>query len=726
MATDYVVDWTTFTQVDTGDRIATNTTSIWWTNLATVDENYAYRDYGADNFSGSWVVDGSFNINSTSYSTSKCAMVAFSDTLGNAHEIFGEDDGIQSTAIVAYAHSSYIDVYIEYYPDSGEYYSIATSADLYFDTNYYFEWYNSEVMGKMGVRFFTDIEKKNLLEDIYFTCTHNGSYRYVYGASSYLGYQEHHNTGILSNVTIYNSVDLPTVTTIDSASTVYNGVFEDYTTTVTGNLTDDGGEGCATGFYYTINGTEDWHWSSGGYNETGIFDGFITTDNTGATYEYYAYASNTYGTANGTTYYFTTDIEPGEPQVETLAYPYQQSNVGDIWYNAYGQVLYDGAENCTGSIQWRTIGGEWQDTSNTTGLRMTDLFSANITGLSLLTDYQFRAVATNTYGTVYGNVGSIFIYPPQITPTVVTLPVSDLASDTVRLNVLLVDDGGAPCFVRAYYRQYDATTWTLTNIYYEVTDNETRSWLIEGLTPNEQYVYKAYAYNYEEEAYGDIVMFQMYFAISLPVIETVGVYDINDTTIQATGEIIHDGGSECEVWFEYREQGGGDWILTDSEYGLVTGYEFSVYLFNMYDGYFQIRFCAENEQGVSYGNIIDFQFDSGAIVIPDDDDISDLLILITQIRQNLGMTGTFGTWAFMGMILLLVSLLFGIAMVAVKESTGRAAIGVTWLLATIAVVGAFLFTGQLGMWPFFILVGGVVALMIIVASVKLSGGGTNG
>ena len=82
-----------------------------------------------------------------------------------------------------------------------------------------------------------------------------------------------------------------------------------------------------------------------------------------------------------------------------------------------------------------------------------------------------------------------------------------------------------------------------------------------------------------------------------------------------------------------------------------------------------------------------------------------------------------GTWVFMGLLLLIVALIFGIAYFAVKTPIGRVAIGFTWLLSSISVVGGFIFTGQLGVWPILVLVGGVVALIMIVLSVKLSGSG---
>lgn len=96
-----------------------------------------------------------------------------------------------------------------------------------------------------------------------------------------------------------------------------------------------------------------------------------------------------------------------------------------------------------------------------------------------------------------------------------------------------------------------------------------------------------------------------------------------------------------------------------------------------------------------------------------------------SVKTSLGLIGVMGSWAFLALILLIVALVFGIAMVAVS-GVARAAIGLAWILVSIAVVGAFVFTGELGIFPIIVLVGGVVALIMIVTSVKLSGGGING
>lgn len=99
--------------------------------------------------------------------------------------------------------------------------------------------------------------------------------------------------------------------------------------------------------------------------------------------------------------------------------------------------------------------------------------------------------------------------------------------------------------------------------------------------------------------------------------------------------------------------------------------------------------------------------------------------VVDNARNSLGMNGIFGTWAFMGLIELILAMLFGGVCFAVNGAA-RVAVGVAWLLCSVAVVGAFMFTGQLGIWPIIILIGGVVSLIVIIVGNKLSGGGVDG
>lgn len=104
------------------------------------------------------------------------------------------------------------------------------------------------------------------------------------------------------------------------------------------------------------------------------------------------------------------------------------------------------------------------------------------------------------------------------------------------------------------------------------------------------------------------------------------------------------------------------------------------------------------------------------------DTVSPIQDTLDGVKASFGLTGIMGTWALMFVILMAVALLFAPVVFSVKD-VARGAIAVVWALISISILGAFIFTGQLGIWPVLILVGGVVMLLLVITSVKLSGQG---
>ncbi len=141
--------------------------------------------------------------------------------------------------------------------------------------------------------------------------------------------------------------------------------------------------------------------------------------------------------------------------------------------------------------------------------------------------------------------------------------------------------------------------------------------------------------------------------------------------------------------------------------------------------YFQA--FAKNQAGIGTSDIQSYKW-TGESVNPGSPSGTVGIIndTVAQVRGSLGLTGLMGTWAFMGLLLLLVALIFGTVMFTAKDSTSKNALAIIWALISISVVGAFIFTGELGIWPILILVGGVVVIVIIFTSVKLSGNSNNG
>lgn len=147
------------------------------------------------------------------------------------------------------------------------------------------------------------------------------------------------------------------------------------------------------------------------------------------------------------------------------------------------------------------------------------------------------------------------------------------------------------------------------------------------------------------------------------------------------------------------------------EIGWITGY-------NVYFLAF-----ADNENGRGFSEIEQLTSDDYTIISVPDTTAIPITEVLKNTKSSLGLEGILGSWAFMFILLILVALVFGIAIMTVNGIT-RQAVAVAWILSSIALVGGFLFTGELGVWTIIIASGSVIAIVIIFVSMKLTGGGT--
>src|SRR3972149_308030 len=98
--------------------------------------------------------------------------------------------------------------------------------------------------------------------------------------------------------------------------------------------------------------------------------------------------------------------------------------------------------------------------------------------------------------------------------------------------------------------------------------------------------------------------------------------------------------------------------------------------------------------------------------------------LFNSVRSKLGMTGILGSWAFLLLILVIIALLFGSALVSAKDDVVKRVVAIIWAIISLAVIGGFVFSGQLGILAILVLVGSAVLVILVIAGLKLSGGNT--
>lgn len=204
-------------------------------------------------------------------------------------------------------------------------------------------------------------------------------------------------------VTLAPVVTAPVVTTGTATAIIADGA------TCAGTVTSDG-NGTISAYGITYSTTEGFDGATGTPVAGGAMDGAgdftanLTglTDNT--TYYYRAYATNEAGTTYGNIASFTTPVAISLPWVTTSSIV---SDVTGSGATCGGTINNDGNDptNLTYGICYSTTDGfAGQDGTHVAGDNLSSgAFTVPLTGLEGATQYYFRAYATNSVGTVYGD-----------------------------------------------------------------------------------------------------------------------------------------------------------------------------------------------------------------------------------------------------------------------------------------------------------------------------------
>lgn len=373
--------------------------------------------------------------------------------------------------------------------------------------------------------------------------------------------------------------------------------------------------------------------------------------------------------------------------------------------------------------------------------------------------YYFRAKAENSYGWGYGSEKS-FVYSPFLLD--VEIASFDFsqghATDNCSASFIVhVTPNNVADNVSARMST-NGITWTpLTELklvstgavdsdtsYYLYTTWETASSNSFILAPDTKYYIQGYAY-YDGIGYFSPVKSFTTTAPqerTKPIVSVVSIRDITNPnndyhTIEFTGHVATDNTTDWilnqgVIFSLYKSSG----ILLEPIYRYYASSRNS-------DGTFVLTLSFEyatwyNSETLHYQAFVNTPVwgEVRSIVVsftptPLDDDDGDGGGVVTDgnwidwLKGLFGLSGAMGTWALMGILVLLISLVYGVAIVGSDNAKVKAGAGIAWLITTVAAVGAFIFTGQLGIWPIVILVGGFVGLGMILLSAKLSGGGGN-
>ncbi len=281
---------------------------------------------------------------------------------------------------------------------------------------------------------------------------------------------------------------------------------------------------------------------------TGDFEKDITGLTAGTTYFYRAYATNSAGTSYGGEQSFTTLA--AAPTASTTA----ASAITSTTATLNGNITSDGGAAITArgfvyaiSNADLTIGVTDVTDVTVSGTEI-GTFNSAITSLTAGTKYYYRAYATNSFGTTYGEVQSFTTLAAPTAPTTSTAAASTITSTTATLNGDITSDGGATITARGFV--YAISNADLTIGIAGVTDVVVSGTTgvfekdITGLTAGTKYYYRAYATNSVGTTYGGEQSFTtLAVAPTAPTTSTAAASAITSTTATLNGNITSDGGA---------------------------------------------------------------------------------------------------------------------------------------------------------------------------------------
>ena len=258
--------------------------------------------------------------------------------------------------------------------------------------------------------------------------------------------------------------------------------------------------------------------------------------------------------------------EVGVPKVTTNA----ATAVGDGKATLNGDITCTGGADCTarGFKYKEGISGGEQDTSESGNFPM-GVYSRNLSGLDPTKEYYFRAYATNSAGTGYGEWKS---FGEDISiPTVTTSAATDVDHEKAVLNGNITETGGEDPEERGFeYKIAEETTI--------LTIRETGSFGVgaysldfDGLDPNIEYHFRAYAKNSAGTGYGDWLDLNTDY--TSPMVKTHNATNELATQVTGNGEIVSTGGHDCdERGFEYGLSKVPTWVKKETAGGYGVGF----------------------------------------------------------------------------------------------------------------------------------------------------------
>ena len=298
----------------------------------------------------------------------------------------------------------------------------------------------------------------------------------------------------------------------------------------------------------------------------------------------------------------------GEPLVITEG----NSNITSTSVTLFGQIEDIGHALVTQHGHCWSISSSptLNDSKTSLGAIGVAYFTSNVSDLTQNTSYYYRAYATNSFGTFYGNEMSFSTSNGE--PTVVTISSSNVTASTVGLvgeitgvGDALVTQHGHCWSVGSSPTLSDSKTSLGAIGVASFTSN------VSGLTQNTSYYFRAYATNSFGTVYGSEMSFNT--TNGKPTVVTLGSSNISESSVDFEGEITSSGDAPVtqhgHCWSTDSNPSIGAPCTTNGNAN--TGvYISNTNLLSQGTTYY-FRAYATNSFGTAYGSVLSFTTNFG-------------------------------------------------------------------------------------------------------------------
>ena len=371
------------------------------------------------------------------------------------------------------------------------------------------------------------------------------------------------------------------------------------------------------GFEYRVLGDAVWTPLTTTYDDTIAYNLSSLLPNT--QYEFRAFASTDYNSVYGRSVSFTT--LPTPPTAITTPATAIEQTIATL----NGSIAQGSLPITQQGFEWRLAGANTWTTILLTS--PVGAISYNLTGLTALTNYEYRTFVSTVSENIYGTTQS-FTTLAIVPPTVTTTPATAIAQTIATLNANVVLGSEIMTNQGFEWRLSGQNTWnnvTSALVAGAITNNLT------GLVASTDYEYRAYATTESGTIYGQIQNFTT-LAIVPPLVVTGDAIAVAQTietlngTITLGSELITDNG------FELRLLGETIWTPVS----VVLNNNAMIYNLNglTANTEYEFRAYATTESATTYGDVNTFR----TLAMPPPIVITGNVSLLTQTSATLNGT----------------------------------------------------------------------------------------